>query len=123
MVRERRKLADQVDGILENPGSLDHVEHETVFHAYFGERKVNTGRKIVFPPVTKAWLLDEGSSLRFAGSNTVGNTCALGAKWLLSNTSVLERLVKELEDAWPDKEAHVGVEVLEKLPYLVSEGG
>lgn len=34
--------------------------------------------------------------------------------------AVYARLVKELDKAWSDKESKVGLEILERLPYLVS---
>lgn len=120
LVDQRKQLGSQIDKILENPYVLDNAEHQTVYHAYFGDRKALMAEKITFPPVTKEWLLDEGLNLRFAGSDTVGNTCALGTRCILANKDILERLVAELNEAWPDKDRHMGMEALEKLPYLVS---
>jgi hypothetical protein len=28
--------------------------------------------------------------------------------------------MKELDEAWPDKDSKIGLEILERLPYLVS---
>lgn len=39
---------------------------------------------------------------------------------LLDNVDVLERLRKELEDAMPDRLKPAELNVVEKLPYLVS---
>lgn len=55
-----------------------------------------------------------------AGSDTVGNASTVGTFHVLRNPKVLETLTNELKEAWPEKEANVGYEKLEKLPYLVS---
>lgn len=62
----------------------------------------------------------------FAGGHTVGNTLMIGTVEVLRNEGVQERLLKELKTVWPGLEGEApGLEVLEKLPYLVSrrEGG
>ena len=58
--------------------------------------------------------------MMIAGSDTVGNASAVGTFHVLQNPEVLKTLSNELKEAWPEKEAHVGFEILEKLPYLVS---
>lgn len=108
-----RRIAKQVDGLLADPSSLEQVEHETIYHHLLN---TENGRE---PPTRKS-LLDEGGVLIAAGSDSVGNACSVGIFQILSNPSIRERLVKELREAWPEKDAPMGVQALEKLPYLVS---
>lgn len=54
-----------------------------------------------------------------AGSDTVGNTATVGTFHILNNEKILEALVRELEQAWPDVSINMNYERLEKLPYLV----
>lgn len=56
----------------------------------------------------------------FAGSDTVGNTCAVTTFHVLNNKNICATLVKELANAWPEKDTPIAYETLEKLPYLVS---
>ncbi|KAI3601121.1 benzoate 4-monooxygenase cytochrome p450 [Moniliophthora roreri] len=70
--------------------------------------------------VTKEWLVAEGSTLRVAGSDTVGNACTIGARCLVRDDRVRARLVDELETAWPDKGIPMPLKRLEKLPYLTA---
>lgn len=58
--------------------------------------------------------------MMIAGSDTVGNALAVGTFHILKNPKILEILMNELKEAWPEKDAKVGYEKLEKLPYLVS---
>jgi len=64
--------------------------------------------------------LEEAQNLVFAGSDTVGGTCALGVFHAASDPLVYKTLVKELEEAWPEKDSVMGYEALEKLPYLTA---
>ncbi|KAJ4475022.1 cytochrome P450 [Lentinula aciculospora] len=64
-------------------------------------------------------LIGEGFNLRFAGTDTIANTCVVGVRCLLSNKDVREQLVKELDEAWPKDGSDIAFEDLEKLPYLV----
>ncbi|KAJ3767322.1 cytochrome P450 [Lentinula raphanica] len=64
-------------------------------------------------------LVAEGFNLRFAGADTVGTACTVGVRCLLSNRDVLVRLVRELDEAWPN-EGDIAFEDLEKLPYLTA---
>lgn len=53
------------------------------------------------------------------GSDTVGNASTTGVFYVLNDAHIHRTLVKELEQAWPDKSAQCNYETLEKLPYLV----
>lgn len=108
-----RTIEEQIDRILANPMSLDEVEHETIYHHLLS---TENGRQ----PPSRQSLLDEASVLIAAGSDTVANTCAIGMFYVLSDPGIHTRLVKEIKEVWPDKDARVGVQILEKLPYLVT---
>jgi hypothetical protein len=43
----------------------------------------------------------------------------VGIFHILQNPKIREKLVQELDAAWPDKEHMMGYDALEKLPYLV----
>ncbi|KAK7047476.1 hypothetical protein VNI00_006707 [Paramarasmius palmivorus] len=70
--------------------------------------------------VTREWLIAEGVALRVAGSDTVGNACTIGTRCLMRDSRVRQKLVDELETAWPDKGLSMPLERLEKLPYLTA---
>ena len=55
-----------------------------------------------------------------AGSETTANVLAVAHFHLLDNPSMLARLQKELRQALPDKNVPVELNVVDKLPYLVS---
>ncbi|KAJ3912856.1 cytochrome P450 [Lentinula edodes] len=64
-------------------------------------------------------LIGEGFNLRFAGTDTIANTCVVGIRYLLSHKDILKCLVKELDEAWP-QDNDIAYEDLEKLPYLTA---
>ncbi len=105
-------LEEQIDGLLANPTTLDDVPHETIYHHLLSKEN---GRS----PPSRQSLLDEASVLLAAGSETVANTCVNGIFQVLSNPEIRARLVKEIEEVWPDKDVKIGIQTLEKLPYLV----
>lgn len=65
-------------------------------------------------------LFYKGLNLRFAGSDTVAIICTAATFYVLNDDAICRRLVEELDEAWPDEDATVKYEALEKLPYLVS---
>ncbi|KAF8659814.1 hypothetical protein AX16_001699 [Volvariella volvacea WC 439] len=116
ILEQRKQMGSQIDQIMKDPSSLESIHHETIYH-YFLTPQPDNER---LPPLTKAWLLDEGIYMRFAGSDTVGNVCTVGTYYLLTNMMAQDKLVKELQDAWPDKDVNMNYEALEKLPYLTA---
>ena len=113
---QRNQMGAQIDEILKDPTSLQNVDHETIYHHFLTPQPDNPR----LPPITRQWLLDEGLYMRFAGSDTVGNTCTVATYYILSNKRVYDTLTAALKLAWPDKDVPVRYETLEKLPYLVS---
>ncbi|KAL0066651.1 hypothetical protein AAF712_006254 [Marasmius tenuissimus] len=68
--------------------------------------------------IPRSQLMDECTSIQFAGTDTVGNACLFGTFHLLNDRVVLGKLRKELDEAWVDREDPMPFERLEKLPYL-----
>lgn len=116
ILQQRRQMGKQIDDIMKDPSSVENADHETIYHHFLTPQPEN----LRLPPVTRNWLLDEGLYMRFAGSDTVGNTCTVAAYHILTNKDVHAKLFKSLKDAWPDRDAPPSYEILEKIPYLVS---
>jgi hypothetical protein len=116
ILAQRKQMGAQIDAILKDPSSLKHADHETIYHYFLTPQPENQR----LPPITREWLLDEGLYMRFAGSDTVGNTCTVATYHILANKDVRDRLAQEVKEAWPEKDAPASYETLERLPYLVS---
>ncbi|THV02611.1 cytochrome P450 [Dendrothele bispora CBS 962.96] len=119
-VKQLGDVEAMAEKFLANPDAADD-SHRTIFHSLWegtgtGERATKRGSHLV----TKEWLADESLFLRFAGSDTVSSTCVVGCRYILAEPTVLRELVEELDNAWPDKNVNLGIEVLEKLPYLTA---
>jgi cytochrome P450 len=116
MIDQRKQMGDQIDDILVNPASLEDADHEIIYH-HLLKPQPGKGCNPMFPRNT---LLDEAITLRFAGSDTVGNTCTVGTFYVLRDQHVYTKLINELDVFWPDRDSTMSYETLEKLPYLVS---
>jgi cytochrome P450 len=116
ILQQRKQMGKQIDDIMKDPSSLQNADHETIYHHFLTPQPDN----FRLPPVTREWLLDEGLYMRFAGSDTVGNTCTVATYHILNNKDVHQKLFHVLKEAWPEKDVPIGYETLEKLPYLVS---
>ncbi|EGO03038.1 hypothetical protein SERLA73DRAFT_176551 [Serpula lacrymans var. lacrymans S7.3] len=71
-------------------------------------------------PISRSSLLQEALTLLLAGSDTLGNTLTVGTFRVLNDEVVHAKLVEELQNAWPNKDAIVQFTTLEKLPYLTA---
>jgi len=113
LFRLRNLIANQIDRILNDQSFFDNTENWTIYHHLLGARvnNKNTSRQDLF---------EEALSLLQAGSDTVGNTCTIGTFYILNDPDVHSRLLDELQDVWPDKNATAEYTVLEKLPYLTA---
>lgn len=116
ILEQRQQMGAQIDKLLKDPSSLEDIEHETIYHHLLNPQPENQR----MPPVSRSWLLDEGLYMRFAGSDTVGNVCTVGAYHILTNPWIHSKLVEELQQAWPDVSSTIGYEALEKLPFLTA---
>jgi hypothetical protein len=108
-------LTSQIDELLEDPAMLDKSDHEIIYHQLLAPPP---GKVDSIP--SRASLIDEASAMAVAGTDTVGNACAVGTFYILSDEAVCKNLVQELRNSWPDSDEPMGYERLEKLPYLVS---
>ncbi|KAJ3492973.1 hypothetical protein NLJ89_g11123 [Agrocybe chaxingu] len=102
---QANQLGGQIDEILNDPSILQKGDHETMYHYMITKSNVKAG----LPPVSREWLLHEGLNLRFAGSETAGNTCTIAAFYVLRDERLKSALTKELDAAWPDADAPMGV--------------
>lgn len=108
----RRKLDAHIEDILKDPSTLEHAEHETIYHHMLNPRSG-------YEQPSEKSMKEEAAILVGAGTETAGNACAVTVFHILSNKHVHHRLKKELVEAWPDPEVPMPLERLEKLPYLV----
>ncbi|KAK7443454.1 hypothetical protein VKT23_015627 [Stygiomarasmius scandens] len=96
-------------------------EHPTIFHSILeGVQSGEYATRRESQSVTRSWLIDEGIFLRFAGSDTTSNACAIGTRCILADPRVLGKLTRELDEAWPDRNVPLKFELLERLPYLTA---
>ncbi|KAJ3558437.1 hypothetical protein NP233_g11509 [Leucocoprinus birnbaumii] len=101
-----KDIEDRVDTFLASPSSLKDAGHETIFH-----HLINSKSDRGIP--TKRSILDEASAMIATGIDAISNTCSVGIFHVLNNPAIRIRLIKELEEAWPEKSTRVGVETLE----------
>lgn len=65
-------------------------------------------------------LQGDGQAILAAGTETTASTLATTSVYVLADEVVYRRLKKELEGVMPDSKVLPSLQVLEKLPYLVS---
>lgn len=106
-----QELDSQISDILEDPTSLDRADHEIVYHHLLNPK---VGRQ-----PSRRELLEQAISLVAAGTETTANACIVAAFNVLRNPEIESRLRNELAEAWPDVEAQLSLEKLEKVQYLV----
>ncbi|KAF8067760.1 cytochrome P450 [Lyophyllum atratum] len=127
LYREFDAVREQIEATMDKYLALNDSEEglgcamdsgrETVFH-HLIRPKAESSKGQETP--SRSDLSDEALVLLQAGSDTVGHTCIMGTFHALSDERVLANLVRELKEAWPEKESYVGLAVLEKLPYLTA---
>ncbi|KAF5377415.1 hypothetical protein D9757_009717 [Collybiopsis confluens] len=96
----RGNLERQVDDLVKNTESLSIAEHETIYHHLLAPPKLQDR------PSRKS-LVDEAVTLVGAGTETTSLT-------------IRQKILLELDEAWPDKDRPISFVVLEKLPYLTA---
>ncbi|KAK7454005.1 hypothetical protein VKT23_011516 [Stygiomarasmius scandens] len=111
----RKQVVGHIDKYLADEKALEGLDHEIIYHHLI--RPQDDKVKGDYRPSRQS-LLSEALILTQAGSDTVGNTCYLATFYILNDPEVYRKLKEELKRAWPDKDARIGMEVLEKLPYL-----
>ncbi|THH33280.1 hypothetical protein EUX98_g884 [Antrodiella citrinella] len=112
----QKYLEKQVDTFLADPALLENAEHENIFQHLMKPNPQKGQPEIL----SRQDLVEEAGSTLAAGSDTVGNTMTVGTFYILSDPRVCNKLVAELEEAWPDVEVPMHLEILEKLPYLTA---
>ncbi|KAF5361518.1 hypothetical protein D9758_006130 [Tetrapyrgos nigripes] len=120
-VEQFRGIEEMVERVIRDPDTAAGFSHRTIIHSLLDGAKTQSGEfatKRRPHRITKRWLVDEATTLRFAGSDTVSSACVIGCRYVLADREVLEKLVEELDDAWPDASVPAKYELLEKLPYL-----
>jgi cytochrome P450 len=110
--RLAQKTVTQIDDILADPSSMNKATHETIYHHLLS---TESGRQ----PPSRESLINEARVLVFAGSETVADACDIGIFHVLKDHRIRRRLVEEIKGEWPDKSVLIGLQILEKLPYLV----
>ncbi|KAG7092862.1 hypothetical protein E1B28_009175 [Marasmius oreades] len=113
-VKEITKLVD--DALNHEDGLCSHM-HKNIYHTLLSDSTPTMKKK---DRLNRRWLIGEGLNLRGAGSDTVGNICTIGARYLLNDKRVLRKLQDELDTAWQDKDDMFPLERLERLSYLTA---
>jgi cytochrome P450 len=65
-------------------------------------------------------LMQEAYSILAAAADTTGNAMTVAAYHILKNPLIYQKLVKNLEERFPDQNAKLEFVELEKMPYLVA---
>jgi cytochrome P450 len=65
-------------------------------------------------------LTDEMFAILTAAAETTGHAMTVITYYVLANTTIHQRLVKELKAAFPDRKTNLDFRTLEKLPYLTA---
>ncbi|KAL0567864.1 hypothetical protein V5O48_014135 [Marasmius crinis-equi] len=103
-----------------NTSSAEDKEKRAVFDVWLRTSEDRQDQSGSPWTATRTEIIDECMTLQIAGSDTVGNACMIGAYHLLNRPEILEKLQRELVEAWPDAESRMKYEALEKLPYLTA---
>ena len=105
---------NQIDKISANPYGQDLPSHPIIYRNLLDPASYK-GRTIP----SRASLLEEAITLVIAGTDTTGSTMTTGTYEICKNPSIYRELKRELLQAWPSIEDVPGLDVLEKLPFLV----
>ncbi|KAK7060348.1 hypothetical protein VNI00_001113 [Paramarasmius palmivorus] len=114
---QKKIFEERIETYMNDASELELVEHETIYHHLLAPPK-GPGSRYTRP--SKQSLVSEAFTLISAGSETVAGACTVGISHALRNPATVKKLVNELQEAWPDRDAHVDYTVLEKLPYLTA---
>jgi hypothetical protein len=120
VVGMRRHVEVAFDGVLAQRSAegqfSDDGEKGTVYHQLLTPQPAKGHAEA---PSRKS-CLDEGMTLVGAGGENTGSVTTLGTFMTISQPELTKRLQAELVEAWPDMDAPIGWEALERLPILVS---
>jgi hypothetical protein len=107
---------DQVLGVKADidSGRVKQSSRRTLFHHLLTP---NPEEGYIVPFVDD--IKDEAYGILAAAADTTGNGMTVAAQNVVNNPVIYKKLVAELEAAFPDPNARLDFQVLEKLPYLV----
>ena len=108
-------LRNQVIDLTTNPEHLKTLPHNTTIWNELLRPELHPDGRV--PDVGS--LFEESQALMFGGADTTGTTLMHGTFEILQRPDVVQRLRKELEEAWPDIRRDPSQAELEALPYLV----
>ncbi|KAK5118214.1 hypothetical protein LTR85_008194 [Meristemomyces frigidus] len=104
----------QIEGVKANIEQGKSLGRQTIFTTLLDEENKPDAYQI---PTT--WQLkDEAYSVLVAAADTTGNAMTVAAFNVLNNPEIYQKLVAELEGAFPNPNAALPFVELEKLPYL-----
>lgn len=109
-------LAQQVKEVMTKPEVLKETEYPTIYHRLLDASLYKKQESI--PNETA--LIEEATTMMFAGGVTVGDTLMTGFFHLLSNPSILSRLRSEIQTVWKNPEERPELEKLEGLVFLTA---
>ena len=95
-------------------GHHDEKKHSTIFHEMISNPTLPNSEK------SESRLSQEAKIVVGAGTETTGWALSVITYYLLQQPHTLSRLQNELTASIPDPGEHVGIEVLEQLPYLTA---
>ncbi|KZV68238.1 cytochrome P450 [Peniophora sp. CONT] len=110
------RAVKQIDEMLKNPEKLEQQQHDTVFHHLLTPHP-EKGPYGAVP--SRQSLVDEAAALIGAGGDTVASAVAFGVFHILKDNQTKAKLVAELDEMWSEF-GTVGLQQLEKLPYLTA---
>lgn len=89
------------------------VNHATIFHEILQSKRPEQEK-------SKQCLFDEAQTIVSAGVETTAWTMSVAMFYLLSNLETMNKLKRELKDAWKDPSTPLDLATLESLPYLTA---
>jgi cytochrome P450 len=95
-------------------GRVKENSRRTLFHHLLTP---NPEEGYVVPSIDD--IKDEAYGILAAAADTTGNGMTVATYHVVNNPMIYKKLVAELKAAFPDSNARLDFQVLEKLPYLV----
>jgi cytochrome P450 len=106
----------QIESVKEKMSKGHYTGRPTIFTSLLSSEDKPEG----FQVPTTLELKDEAYSVLVAAADTTGNAMTVAAFNAIYNPEIYEKLVKELENHFPDCTSQLPFVELERLPYLVS---
>ncbi|KAE8444705.1 hypothetical protein EG329_014363 [Mollisiaceae sp. DMI_Dod_QoI] len=104
----------QIDSVMSGTNQKNQdVSHATIFHEILQSHRPAQEK-------SKQRLFDEAQTIVSAGVETTAWTMSVTMFYLLNNKEIMDKLTKELEEAWTDPSTPLDLATLEALPYLTA---